>query len=727
MIVCIAEKPSVARDIAHVIGATQAKQGYIEGNGYQVTWTYGHLCTLKEPNDYNEQWKHWALSALPMIPQRFGIKLIDEEHITKQFAVVEKLMKNADSIINCGDAGQEGELIQRWVMQKAGARCPVKRLWISSLTEDSIREGFANLKDQKEYESLYLAGLSRAIGDWLLGMNATRLYTIKYGQNRQVLSVGRVQTPTLALIVNRQREIENFVPRQSWVLSTIYRDTKFTAIARDEDAEAEEAAEIQKAAEQGKTMKSKGPIYRTIEYATEEEGLRMLEAIKNEPLRIISITKKKGSEAPPKLYDLTSLQVECNKKFSYSADMTLKTVQSLYEKKFTTYPRVDTTYLSDDIYPKCPATLNGLFKTTFAGQAVYADLVKPLGGKPLKKSKKVFDSSKVTDHHAIIPTGVPPQYLTDAERNVFDLIARAFIAVFYDDCKFETTTVMGEAGREGGECVTFRTSGKVITDEGWRVVFKENGKLKGENGKEKGENGKLETENGKEKTGKDEAMLPVFVKGEQGPHDPVLLEKWTQPPKPYTEATLLRAMETAGRFVEDETLRAALKENGIGRPSSRAGIIETLFKRKYIRRERKNLVATPTGIDLIDIIHEELLKSCELTGIWEKKLRDIEHHKYDAAQFIAELKQQAYDIVMQVLNDNSNRRISISEENGKLKTESGKEKVERRKPKKKASKDNPVKEGDTCPACGQGVVIRGKTALGCSRWKEGCTFRQKLD
>lgn len=706
MIVCIAEKPSVARDIAHVIGATQAKQGYIEGNGYQVTWTYGHLCTLKEPNDYSEQWKHWALSALPMIPQRFGIKLIDEEHITKQFAVVEKLMKNADSIINCGDAGQEGELIQRWVMQKAGARCPVKRLWISSLTEDSIREGFANLKDQKEYESLYLAGLSRSIGDWLLGMNATRLYTIKYGQNRQVLSVGRVQTPTLALIVNRQREIENFVPRQSWVLSTIYRDTKFTAIARDEDAEAEEAAEIQKAAEQGKTMKSKGPIYRTIEYATEEEGLRMLEAIKNEPLRIISITKKKGSEAPPKLYDLTSLQVECNKKFSYSADMTLKTVQSLYEKKFTTYPRVDTTYLSDDIYPKCPATLNGLFKTTFAGQAVYADLVKPLGGKPLKKSKKVFDSSKVTDHHAIIPTGVPPQYLTDAERNVFDLIARAFIAVFYDDCKFETTTVMGESGREGGECVTFRTSGKVITDEGWRVVFKENGKVK---------------------AGKDEAMLPVFVKGEQGPHDPVLSEKWTQPPKPYTEATLLRAMETAGRFVEDETLRAALKENGIGRPSSRAGIIETLFKRKYIRRERKNLVATPTGIDLIDIIHEELLKSCELTGIWEKKLRDIEHHKYDAAQFIAELKQQAYDIVMQVLNDNSNRRISISEENGKQKGESGKEKVERRKPKKKASKDNPVKEGDTCPACGQGVVIRGKTALGCSRWKEGCTFRQKFD
>ena len=720
MIVCIAEKPSVARDIAHVIGATQAKQGYIEGNGYQVTWTYGHLCTLKEPNDYSEQWKHWALSALPMIPQRFGIKLIDEEHITKQFAVVEKLMKNADSIINCGDAGQEGELIQRWVMQKAGARCPVKRLWISSLTEDSIREGFANLKDQKEYESLYLAGLSRAIGDWLLGMNATRLYTIKYGQNRQVLSVGRVQTPTLALIVNRQREIENFVPRQSWVLSTIYRDTKFTAIARDEDAEAEEAAEIQKAAEQGKTMKSKGPIYRTIEYATEEEGLRMLEAIKNEPLRIISITKKKGSEAPPKLYDLTSLQVECNKKFSYSADMTLKTVQSLYEKKFTTYPRVDTTYLSDDIYPKCPATLNGLFKTTFAGQAVYADLVKPLGGKPLKKSKKVFDSSKVTDHHAIIPTGVPPQYLTDAERNVFDLIARAFIAVFYDDCKFETTTVMGESGREGGECVTFRTSGKVITDEGWRVVFKENGK-------EKGENGKLKTENGKVKVGKDEAMLPVFVKGEQGPHAPVLSEKWTQPPKPYTEATLLRAMETAGRFVEDETLRAALKENGIGRPSSRAGIIETLFKRKYIRRERKNLVATPTGIDLIDIIHEELLKSCELTGIWEKKLRDIEHHKYDAAQFIAELKQQAYDIVMQVLNDNSNRRISISEENGKQKGESGKEKVERRKPKKKASKDSPVKEGDTCPACGQGVVIRGKTALGCSRWREGCTFRQKLD
>jgi DNA topoisomerase-3 len=722
MIVCIAEKPSVARDIAHVIGATQAKQGYIEGNGYQVTWTYGHLCTLKEPNDYNDQWKHWALSALPMIPHRFGIKLIEQEHITKQFAIVEKLMKNADSIINCGDAGQEGELIQRWVMQKAGATCPVKRLWISSLTEDSIREGFANLKDQKEYEPLYLAGLSRAIGDWLLGMNATRLYTIKYGQNRQVLSVGRVQTPTLALIVNRQREIENFVPRQSWLLTTLYRDTKFTAIARDEDAEAEEAAEIQKAAEQGKTIKSKGPIYRTIEYATEEEGQRVLDLIKDEPLQILSVAKKKGTEAPPKLYDLTSLQVECNKKFSYSADMTLKTIQSLYEKKITTYPRVDTTYLSDDIYPKCPATLNGLFKTTFAGQAVYADLVKPLGGKPLKKSKKVFDSSKVTDHHAIIPTGVTPQHLSDAERNVFDLVARAFIAVFYDDCKFETTTVTAEAGREEEERVMFRTTGKVITDEGWRVVYKEKGK----------------EDRGQSKDEKGETALPVFVKGEQGPHTPMLSEKWTQPPKPYTEATLLRAMETAGRFVDDETLRAALKENGIGRPSSRAGIIETLFKRNYIRRERKNLVATPTGIDLIDIIREELLKSCELTGIWEKKLRDIEHRRYDATQFIAELKQQAADIVMQVLNDNSNRRVSILSETDAAKPATkrkAKPKTEVKKPRAAKQQNNSappaaasiIREGDTCPMCRQGVVIRGRTALGCSRWKEGCTFRQTFE
>ena len=620
MIVCIAEKPSVARDIAKVIGATQAKDGYIEGNGYQVTWTFGHLCELKEPNDYTDRWKAWSLSALPMLPPRFGIKLIPAQHIEKQFAVIEKLMKAADGIINCGDAGQEGELIQRWVMQKAGATCPVKRLWISSLTEDAIREGFQNLKDQSEYQSLYFAGLSRAIGDWLLGMNATRLYTLKYGQNRQILSIGRVQTPTLALIVNRQREIENFIPEPYWVLSTIFRGTTFTA--------------------------TKG------KYLKKEEGEAAFSIIEGRPFTVTKVEKKKGKEQCPQLFDLTSLQVECNKKFSYSADMTLRTIQSLYERKFTTYPRVDTQYLSDDIYPKCPQTLNGLFQTKYAGQAPYADLVRPLGGKKLPKSKRIFDSSKVTDHHAIIPTGVPPQGLNDAERNVFDLIARRFIAVFYPDCIISTTTVNGEVQGEK-EKVEFKVSGKEILEPGWRVVFSKEQKT--------GTAGDNTSADG-EKKEEEERTLPNFVKGESGPHTPTLTEKQTTPPKYYTEATLLRAMETAGKFVEDESLRAALKENGIGRPSSRAGIIETLFKRHYIRRERKNLLATPTGIDLIDIIREELLKSCELTGIWEKKLRDIEHHKYDAQQFISELKQQVSEIVLQVLRDNSNRRIAITTE-----------------------------------------------------------------
>lgn len=620
MIVCIAEKPSVARDIAKVIGATQAKDGYIEGNGYQVTWTFGHLCELKEPNDYTDRWKAWSLSALPMLPPRFGIKLIPAQHIAKQFAVIEKLMKAADGIINCGDAGQEGELIQRWVMQKAGATCPVKRLWISSLTEDAIREGFQNLKDQSEYQSLYFAGLSRAIGDWLLGMNATRLYTLKYGQHRQILSIGRVQTPTLALIVNRQREIENFVPEPYWVLSTIFRGTTFTA--------------------------TKG------KYLKKEEGEAAFSIIEGRPFTVTKVEKKKGKEQCPQLFDLTSLQVECNKKFSYSADMTLRTIQSLYERKFTTYPRVDTQYLSDDIYPKCPQTLNGLFQTKYAGQAPYADLVRPLGGKKLPKSKRIFDSSKVTDHHAIIPTGVPPQGLNDAERNVFDLIARRFIAVFYPDCLISTTTVNGEVQGEK-EKVEFKVSGKEILEPGWRVVFSK---------EQKTGTGENNNSADGEKKEDEERTLPNFVKGESGPHTPTLTEKQTTPPKYYTEATLLRAMETAGKFVEDESLRAALKENGIGRPSSRAGIIETLFKRHYIRRERKNLLATPTGIDLIDIIREELLKSCELTGIWEKKLRDIEHHKYDAQQFISELKQQVSEIVLQVLRDNSNRRIAITTE-----------------------------------------------------------------
>ena len=729
MIVCIAEKPSVAKDIAKVLGATSACQGYMEGNGYQVTWTFGHLCELKEPDDYTPMWKRWSLAALPMIPPRFGIKLKDDSGIKAQFAVIERLMQNADSIINCGDAGQEGELIQRWVMQKAGAKCPVKRLWISSLTEESIREGFQNLKDQSEYEPLYLAGLSRAIGDWLLGMNATRLYTLKYrpdGRSGQVLSIGRVQTPTLAMIVNRQKEIECFEPRQSWVLSTIYRDTKFNAIAHDEDAEAEERAEIEAAAKEGKTVKSKGPIFRQIEFQTEETGKAVLDSIKDNDFTVISISKKKGTEAPPRLYDLTSLQVDCNKKFGYSADLTLQLIQSLYEKKFTTYPRVDTTFLSDDIYAKCPQTMNGLYKTQFAGQAPYADLIKAIGGKPLKKSKKVFDSSKVTDHHAIIPTGVPPQGLSDAERNVFDLVARAFIAAFYPDMKFETTTVMGEAPlsapsaevtpyAEGGEKILFRTSGRVIVDEGWKVVYRKTAVK--------------ENEDEAIDDNSSSSSLPIFSKGEHGPHVPSLAEKWTQPPKPYTEATLLRAMETAGKFVDNDELRDAMKENGIGRPSTRAAIIETLFRRHYIRKERKNLVATPTGVELIELIREELLKSPELTGIWEKKLRDIEHRTYNPGLFIRELKEQIQAIVCQVLSDNSNRRVTVidPEEDVKQKKKAVKPAKAPRQAKVSAksapqASTSPV-VGSVCPLCGKGTIIKGKTAYGCSNWASGCSYR----
>ena len=725
MIVCIAEKPSVARDIANVLGATNSKQGYIEGNGYQVTWTFGHLCELKEPDDYTPMWKRWSLGALPMIPQRFGIKLKDDQGIKAQFATIEKLMQEADSIINCGDAGQEGELIQRWVMQKAGAKCPVKRLWISSLTEEAIREGFQTLKDQQEYEPLYLAGLSRAIGDWLLGMNATRLYTLKYrpqGRTNQVLSIGRVQTPTLAMIVNRQKEIENFEPRQSWILYTMYKDTRFTAIAHDEEAEAEDAAEVAEAAKNGKTQKSKGPIYRQIEYNTEEEGKKILEAIKDNDFHIVDITKRKGTEAPPRLYDLTSLQVDCNKKFGYSADQTLQLIQSLYEKKFTTYPRVDTTFLSDDIYSKCPQTLNGLFKTQFSGVAPYAELVKAIGGKPLKKSKKVFDSSKVTDHHAIIPTGVPPQGLSDMERNVFNLVARAFIAAFYPDLKFETTTILGrvaltqEAEALNDEnSVLFRTSVRIVTDEGWKVVFKKDNTSTD-----------LDNENEEENNSSNVS----FTKGEKGPHIPSLSEKWTQPPKPYTEATLLRAMETAGKFVDNDELRDAMKENGIGRPSTRAAIIETLFKRHYIRKERKNLVATPTGIELIDLIHEDILKSPELTGVWEKKLRDIEHRQYDAGMFISELKEQINSIVNQVLADNTNRRVTVVEPEEEKKKTAKKASV--KKETKKAASEAPVSSQRTnadnvptiCPLCGKGTIIKGKTAYGCSEWKNGCTYRK---
>lgn len=590
MIVCIAEKPSVAKDIADVLGARSRKEGYFEGNGYQVTWTFGHLCTLKEPHDYTEMWKRWSLSSLPMIPPRFGIKLIQDKGISKQFAIIERLMQSAEGIVNCGDAGQEGELIQRWVMQKAGARCPVKRLWISSLTEESIREGFANLKEQSEYQSLYEAGLGRAIGDWLLGMNATRLYTLKYGRNKQVLSIGRVQTPTLALIVKRHHEIANFVPQQYWELKTLYRDTTFNATSGRFDSEAEAQEALQK--------------------------------ITGELFTVTDVTSKNGTESPPKLYDLTSLQVDCNKKFGLSADVTLQTIQSLYEKKYTTYPRVDTTFLSDDIYPKCGNILKGLRD--------YQTFTAPLLEKPLPKSKKVFDNKKVTDHHAIIPTGVYPQGLTDIEKKVYDLIARHFIAAFYPECKFCTTTVLGESAGVG-----FKTTGKVITSPGWRVIFAQ------------------EINNDDKDKEDKEKILPPFVKGESGPHTPGLQEKWTTPPKQYTEATLLRAMETAGKFVDDEELRDAMKENGIGRPSTRAAIIETLYKRNYIRKEKKNVIATPTGIELISLIKNELLKSAELTGQWEKKLRDIEKRQYEAKTFIDELKAMLHDIVNDVLRDNS--------------------------------------------------------------------------
>ena len=599
MIVCIAEKPSVAREIAQVLGANRPMDGFMEGNGYQVTWTFGHLCELKEPQDYSPMWKRWSLSQLPMIPERFGIKLKADKGVEKQFQTIARLIQDADSIVNCGDAGQEGELIQRWVMQMAQAKCPVKRLWISSLTEESIRQGFQELKEQDQYQTLYEAGLMRAIGDWLLGMNATRLYTQKYASGQQqVLSIGRVQTPTLALIVKRQQEIEQFQPLPYWVLSTIYRDTVFTAIMKEGD---------------------RG-------FATQEEGEAALASISDAPFTVTEVQEKKGTEAAPRLFDLTSLQVECNKRFGFSADTTLQLIQSLYEKKLTTYPRVDTTYLSDDIYPKCPGILNGL--------TAYFPLMERIKGKPLAKSKKVFDSKKVTDHHAIIPTGVPAQGMTEMEAKVYDLVSRRFIGIFYPDCKFTATTVKGEVGD-----VKMKATGRVINDPGWKILW-----------------AKTATDED-EKAAEEEKTLPQFTKGESGPHTPTLTEKQTTPPKPYTEATLLRAMETAGKTVDNEELREALKENGIGRPSTRAAIIETLFRRHYIRKERKNLWATPTGVELISLIHEEILMSAELTGRWEKKLRQIERREYEAKTFLDELKAMVSEIVMSVLRDNTARHV----------------------------------------------------------------------
>ena len=667
MKVCIAEKPSVAREIAEVLGATKKMNGYIEGNGYQVTWTFGHLCTLKEPNDYSENWKRWSLASLPMIPPRFGIKLISNPTYEQQFKTIEELMQNAEMVINCGDAGQEGELIQRWVMQKAGCKCPVYRLWISSLTEEAIREGFQHLKEQSDFTKLYEAGLSRAIGDWLLGMNATRLYTLRYGQNRQVLSIGRVQTPTLALIVNRQAEIDNFKPEPYWELKTVYRNTTFSV--------------------------TKG------KFTKKEEGEAFLEIVRQKEFTVTDISEKKGKEYAPRLFDLTSLQVECNKKFAFTADDPLKLIQSLYEKKVTTYPRVDTTFLSDDIYPKVPNTLNGLVD--------YIDLTASLLKAKIRKDKRVFDNSKVTDHHAIIPTGVPARNLTDNERKVYDLVVRRFIAAFYPDCEISTTTVLGKVDK-----VDFKVTGKQILKPGWRVVFG------------------AEQKDSDAEPSDEEGVLPDFVKGESGPHKPTLGEKWTQPPKPYTEATLLRAMETAGKLVDNDELRDALKENGIGRPSTRAAIIETLFKRNYIRKERKNLFPTATGVELIDTIQEELLKSAELTGLWEKKLRQIERGTYEARTFLEELKLMVHQVVINVLSDQTGRTITI-EQAAPEKPQAEKEPKGKKTRKPRAKKDKTAGQPESttvpakpvCPICKKGSILRGKTAYGCSEYKDGCTFR----
>lgn len=704
MKVCIAEKPSVAQSIAQILGANQRRDGYFEGNGYQVTWTFGHLCELKAPEEYDDRWKSWSLVWLPIMPQRFGITLKDDNGIKKQFEIIRKLYENAECIINCGDAGQEGELIQRWVMQKAGAtekerlgQLPIYRLWINSMTDEAIREGFQHLELQQKYERLYMAGLSRAIGDWLLGMNATRLYTIRYGQTgqRQVISIGRVQTPTLAMIVKRHFEIANFEPQPYWELKTVYRDVTFNS--------------------------TKG------RYEKVEEAQEALNAIQDSLFTIKDVQKKAGKEVPRRLYDLTSLQVDCNRKFGYSAEETLRLIQSLYEKKVTTYPRVDTTFLPDDIYPKCPNILRGLR----GYESLTAPLLAP--GKKLSKSKLFFDNSKVTDHHAIIPTGVPATTLSGQEQQVYDLVARRFISSFYPDCQFSTTTVLGEASKEVIEgdnkplSVEFKTTGKVITNPGWRVVY---GDQKADDDDEK-----------------DGGILPDFIVGESGPHTPSLLDKWTQPPKPYTEATLLRAMETAGKQCEDEELRDAMKENGIGRPSTRAAIIETLYKRRYIRKDKKNLLATQTGIDVIHVIHEELLKSPELTGQWERKLRMIEKGEYDAQTFIGELKQMVMDIIKSVMSDNTNRTVAyvnIEEEKKKAAAEKRAAAAEKRavdaanpdaKPKRTRKKKDEssstvgaiksnaeVVPPAVCPLCG-GAVLKGHSAYGCANWINGCTWR----
>lgn len=758
MIVCIAEKPSVAADIAKVIGATHHHRvgrnaGYYEGNGYQVTWTFGHLCELKNPEEYSPYWKAWALSALPMVPERFGIRL--KEGVEEQFHVIEQLFAKAERIINCGDAGQEGELIQRWVMQKAGATCPVERLWISSMTEEAIREGFANLRPHQDYQGLYEAGLCRAIGDWLLGMNATRLYTLKYGDNNrrrgaQPLSIGRVQTPTLAMIVARQLDIKNFQPEPYWVLSTVYRDVTFTARLDADDDEEKAPQDTAEGKNNAKPLAKRG-------FTNREEAEAALKTIEDTPFTVQKVTQKKGTEAPPRLFDLTGLQVECNKKFGYGAELTLQLIQQLYENKFTTYPRVDTTYLPIAMHERCNGILRGIRDYQLAPNLRVTDWLEPLRSAPLRKSKKVFDDAKITDHHAIIPTGVLPHGLTDVQRNVYNLIVQRFIAVFYPDCRFATTTVDGEAAG-----IPFRASGKVIVEEGWRVLFPKN------NAKESGAaipttetaapsaettagavispEGQSSPAEGQTAVAvvrsEEEGTLPPFTKGETGPHTPTLTQKETTPPKPFTEATLLRAMETAGRNVDDEELREAMKENGIGRPSTRAAIIQTLYKRGYIRQQRKSLEATPTGIALIGLIQEELLKSAELTGLWENKLRQIERRTYSAQQFVAELKQMVSELVHTVLCDNTNRRLQQapppSENSSPEKASSaGKSPAKQGTSSEKSatssseestgegkSKRKIIRAGSKCPECGEGKVIKGHTAYGCSRWREGCNWRK---
>lgn len=681
MIVCITEKPSVARDIARLLGANDRHEGYFQGGNYQITWTYGHLCTLKEPADYTPQWKRWSLGQLPMIPPRFGIKVIPDGYIEKQFRVIESLVKTADEVINCGDAGQEGELIQRWVMQKAGVKCPVKRLWISSLTDESIREGFASLKPEADFNSLYYAGLSRAIGDWVLGMNATRLYSLKYSSAGNVLSVGRVQTPTLALIVNRHREIENFVPEDFWEIKTIYRGATFNS--------------------------TRG------RFSNQDEAKEIVESIKSDPLTITDLTKKQGKEAPLRLFDLTSLQVECNKKWGWTADQTLRLIQSLYEKKVTTYPRVDTTYLSTDIYPKISETLRKM--------TPYAPLTASLLDKPIIKPKRIFDNAKVTDHHAIIPTGVAPNSLVGDERKLYHLIALRFIAAFYPDCVFLQTTVNAKVAN-----VDFKASGKVIIEQGWRSVYQSQAdKAEADKNNETGEGDAEETEN----------ILPDFSIGESGPHKPSIVKKTTQPPKLYNEGTLLRAMESAGKTVDDETLREALKENGIGRPSTRSAIIETLFKRRYIKRQRKSIDCTEAGMQLIDTINQEILKSASLTGIWENRLRLIERGQYTAEEFIGQLKLMITEIVKDVLADNSQRQIIVDQQkqssDKKTRTNTSKEtkKSSTKADGEKKRKAPTVKSLDAiiCPACGQGHIVKGRTAYGCSRYKDGCKMLLPFD